>query len=66
MSGSKINGPTLAITDGASSLSSITDSKGPVRTVGALSFSSNGSINTNNDYVRKNIFSYLKQKITIN
>ena len=52
MSGSKTNGPTLAITD----------SKGSSTTVGSLSFNSSGSINTNSDYVRKE-YSFLKFRL---
>ncbi len=44
MSGSRITGPTLAIADGSSS-----DSK---RTVGVVSFNTNGSMNISSDYVR--------------
>jgi hypothetical protein len=45
MSGSRITGPTLAIADGSSSDHS-------KRTVGAVSFNANGSMNIDSAYVR--------------
>jgi hypothetical protein len=57
MSGSKTMGPTLAIANGSSSASSssITNSREPVKTVGTVSFNSNGTMNIDKNYVRKRI-----------
>jgi hypothetical protein len=52
MSGSRTTGPTLPIADGSSS-STITNSKATVKTVGTVSYNSNGSFNTDNNYVSK-------------
>jgi len=58
MSGSRTTGPTLPIADGSSSSSStITNSKATVKTVGTVSYNSNGSFNTDNNYVSKRIIS---------
>ncbi|CAF3301403.1 unnamed protein product [Rotaria sp. Silwood2] len=55
MTGSKTTGPTLAITDEASS--SITDSNRTITTVGIIPFNSNGLMNTNSNYTLPSLMS---------
>jgi len=63
MSGSRTTGSTLAIADGSSSMA--TNSKATVKTVGTVSFNSNGSLNPGNNYVRKRRIQYDLRKYII-
>ena len=51
MNGSRLSGTTLAIAGGPTA--SITDSKETGKTIGTVSFNSNGSMNIDSDHVRK-------------